>query len=273
MDAPGGTADPLPDGTQPPTVVEQYGDLHEYGLSLGCDLDAEGEDDLQWAVQEAFNAPLSSSWTEYMDDTGRAYYVKEGSNQSTWEHPMDEVYRELLALVKDVRQRMPQPSESQRVDIVREHLKQVHVRAMSQLADWNGPYACEQGEYYYNETLKVSAWDSPVTEWESELTARHAVLSRYLLPEQAARTVASPNSNGNLLQALRLQLGNLQREGVAFGDAPEPSTSRSFHTARSVTSSRSGRSKHHKERKERKERKSREHKTPESLQEDPGAAS
>merc|ERR1712232_322857 len=119
-----------------------------------------------------------------------------------------------------------------------EHLRQVHARAMSQLVDWNGPYACEQGEYYYNDTLKVSSWESPVAEWENELTARHAVLSRYLLPEDAARTVASPSSGNmaargvsvDLLQALRLQLGNLQREDMMVSAAPEPSTSRSFHT-------------------------------------------
>merc|ERR1712187_465948 len=140
---------------------------------------------------------------------------------------------------------------------------------MMQLADWNGPYACEQGDYYYNDTLKVSSWENPVTEWEKELTARHAVLSRYLLPEQSARTGSSPSSGAvrdvDLLQALRLQLGNLQRPGMVSGEAPEPSTSRSFHTARSITSSRSGRTKHRKEHKERKERKAKERGVPEGF--------
>mmetsp|Transcript_36091 Transcript_36091/g.72673 ORF Transcript_36091/g.72673 Transcript_36091/m.72673 type:complete len:289 (-) Transcript_36091:254-1120(-) len=247
--------------------VEQYADLHAYGLSLGIDLDVDGEEDLLWAVQEAFNAPLPNSWTEYMDDSGRAYYVKEGSSQSTWEHPMDEVYRELLQLIKQCRSRNPKASESQRVEVVREHLKQVHQRAKNELAGWSGPYSSEQGDYYYHEVLKASTWECPVAEWETELKTRHGVLSRYLLPEQAAHGAAGDDSSFpaatgeegrvDLLQALRLQLGNLQRDSLSPEDVPFPSASRSFHTARSGCSSRSGRSGYSKDHKERKERQAR----------------
>mmetsp|Transcript_34771 Transcript_34771/g.99872 ORF Transcript_34771/g.99872 Transcript_34771/m.99872 type:complete len:279 (-) Transcript_34771:104-940(-) len=232
--------------------AEQFADLHAYGLSLGVDLDVDGEEDLLWAVREAFNAPLPHSWTEYMDDSGRAYYVKEGSSQSTWEHPMDEVYRELLQLIKHVRKQNPQALESQRVEAVREHLKEVHQRAKRELAGWSGPYSSEQGDYYYNEELRASTWLCPVAEWEAELETRRAVLSRSLLPGQAPRGAegeggAAAEDGGEraeLLQALRLQLGNLQREGAAAEDVPFPSASRSFHTARSGCSSRSGRSQH-----------------------------
>lgn len=258
-----------PDSLSPTAVVEQYGDIHEYGLSLGVDLDAEGEEDLAWAVQEAFNAPLPSSWTEYMDESGRAYYVKEGSTQSTWEHPMDSVYRELLEIVREARSQQPSLSEGQRTDLVREHLRKAHKRLKAELAGWSGPYNSDQGEYYYHETLKISTWESPVTECENELATRHSVLARYLIPEQATSGSASPssghvtfessygNNSSSMLQALRLQLGNLHRDPV-LGEIPEPSTCRSYHTARSGTSSRSGRSKKLGEGKERrKERKSR----------------
>lgn len=266
-------------GVMPAAIVEEYGDLHEYGLSLGVDLDAEGEEDLVWVVQQAFNAPLPSRWTEYVDDTGRAYYIKDGSTESTWEHPMDSVYRELLDLIKNVRQRRPAALEAQRRDLVRQHLQQVHQRAKADLEGWSGPYSSEQGDYYYSESLKLSTWDHPVAEWERELALRHAVLARYLIPEHAAAAAASPGgvseaceSSHNLLQALRLQLGNLHRaDGMVLngGDAvPEPSTARSYHTARSQGSSRSGRTKQSEGHKERKERKShhehhREHRTSE----------
>jgi len=256
------------------TVVEQYGDLHEYGLSLGVDLDADGDEDLSWAVQQAFNAPLPSSWTEYMDDTGRAYYIKDGSSTSTWEHPMDGVYRELLDLIK--RQRSTPTPEAQREEVVKQHLKQVHQRAKADLAAWSGPYASEQGEYYYNDALKLSTWDSPVSWWEQGLQLRHTVLARYLLPEQvsAAKGISSGAGGGdshNLLQALRLQLGNLHfnPSAASSSDAvPEPSTSRSFHTARSQGSSRSGRNKHSPSdgHRDRKERKSRHHRSKEERQ-------
>mmetsp|Transcript_99116 Transcript_99116/g.278614 ORF Transcript_99116/g.278614 Transcript_99116/m.278614 type:complete len:138 (+) Transcript_99116:254-667(+) len=64
-------------------------------------------------------------------------------------------------------------------------------------------------------------------------------------------------SSDHMLQALRLQLGNLQRVPCGGeGAVPEPSTSRSYHTARSHCSSRSGRSS--KDRKERKSGRTRE---------------
>jgi len=242
----GGTGDAPDDGAG--VVAEQYGDLHEYGLSLGVDLDADGDEDLAWAVQQAFNAPLPGSWTEYMDDTGRAYYIKDGSMASTWEHPMDAVYRELLELIK--RQRSTPTPEAQREEVVKQHLKQVHQRAKADLEAWSGPYASEQGDYYYNDTLKLSTWDSPVSWWEQELSLRHRVLARYLLPEQATRggSGGGRGDSQHMLQALRLQLGNLQSSSAgpaASSDfVPEPSTARSFHTARSQGSSRSGRRGH-----------------------------
>lgn len=267
-DAAGGPAEAVA------TSVEEYGDLHEYGLSLGVDLDAEGEEDLLWAVQEAFSAPLPGCWSEYADSAGRAFYVKDGSSASTWEPPTDEVYRELLGLVKRVRAEAS--GLAQREAVVREHLLAVHERAKAELAGWSGPYVSEQGEYYHNEVQNTSTWACPVTEWEQELAVRHAVLSRYLLPdaESVAAVDASaprgshpalvspvrrPSCGEDLLRSLRLQLGNLSRErDMAAGEVPEPSTTRSYHTTRSTASSRSsrsGRHKHHKDHKERKERK------------------
>ncbi|CAE7234750.1 unnamed protein product, partial [Symbiodinium pilosum] len=140
-----------------------------YGLSLGVDL--ESEDCLE-LVQEAWNAPLPSSWTEYMDESGRAYYVKEGASSSTWEHPADQIYRSLIALIRKARVEAV-PS---RQEMVREHLHERHEAAKADLTGWSGPYVSDQGEYYYNDRLKVSAWNNPIAEWESELAMRHAVL-------------------------------------------------------------------------------------------------
>ena len=42
---------------------------------LGVDL--QQHSDLLWVVQEAFNAPLPLSWTEYTDDEGRVYFFNQ----------------------------------------------------------------------------------------------------------------------------------------------------------------------------------------------------
>lgn len=232
----------------PAETAEMYGNLHEYGSSLGVDL--EEEEHLMTLVQEAFEAPLPCSWTEYMDESGRAYYVKEG-RPSTWEHPMDQVYRELLGVIRQASSTSPAKS---REELVQEHLRETHELAKEDLSQWTGPYVSDQGEYYYNDHLKVSTWESPVKEWENELATRHSVLDRYLLLPQLAKADAK---SPDMLQALRLQLGNLHVSQL-HSDAPEPSTCRSYHTARSARSGTSGRSERSKQslKKERKEQKS-----------------
>lgn len=240
-------------------------DLHEYSMSLG--VDADQDEDLLWVVQEAFDAPLRGSWAEYTNAEGRVYYFHEASSKSTWEHPMDGVYRELLGVVRKVRAEAPIEQEKKRVALIREHLQEVHRRAKGELQVWSGPYASEEGDYYYNEGLKASTWECPVAGWERELALRHAVLSRCLLPGRAGPaggaagagrgggTAAGSSSpaggavslaeHPELLQALKLPLAlGLARRESHSGDAPEPSTTRSFYTARSVASTtRSSRSK------------------------------
>ncbi|CAE8593442.1 unnamed protein product, partial [Polarella glacialis] len=103
----------------------------------------------------AFNAQLPDCWTEHLDDEGRIYFFNESSNQSTWEHPMDSVYRELLSIVQRAREADVVSSEEACAAVVRAHLQEVHQRAVRALEDWSGPYASEdEGEYYYNKRLK-----------------------------------------------------------------------------------------------------------------------
>merc|ERR1712232_1309827 len=96
---------------------------------------------------------------------------------------MDEVFRDMISMIKQTRAE-PIP-EAQRVAIVRGHLQEVHRRALQELQVWRGPFPSDEGAYYYNEELKASAWESPVTEWQNELTLRHEILTRTLLPSAA----------------------------------------------------------------------------------------
>jgi len=157
---------------------------------------------------------------------------------------MDKVYREILGIVKRIRVEAPQ--DEMRAAAVSQHLWEVHERALRSLDGWSGPYASEAGEYYYNEVLKVSTWECPVTEWEHELAVRHAVLCKCLIPDHyvvgadgSIGAVGTGLAGGgtDLLQALQLPLNLVRRDS---SDQPmTPSTSRSFHTARSIASTRS----------------------------------
>mmetsp|Transcript_38644 Transcript_38644/g.86434 ORF Transcript_38644/g.86434 Transcript_38644/m.86434 type:complete len:305 (+) Transcript_38644:72-986(+) len=241
----------LPEEAEVGDGRREESDLLQYSQALGIDLSQHA--DLVWVVEEAFNAPLPLSWTEYTDDEGRVYFFNQSSSQSTWEHPMDAVYRELLSVIQRARESGVSASYEGCAAVVQNHLREVHQRALRCLEDWSGPYPAEEGEYYYNHRLKVSTWDCPVTEWEQELMTRQAVLYWCLLgpgrlaKSDAGASEAASGSDGDegfgpdLLRALRLPLNLVRRE--AGGTPPStPSTARSFHTARSMHSSRSQRS-------------------------------
>lgn len=240
----------LPEEAEVGDGRREEADLLQYSQTLGVDL--QQHSDLLWVVQEAFNAPLPLSWTEYTDDEGRVYFFNQSSSQSTWEHPMDSVYRELLIVIQRARDVGVSASEDSCAALVQNHLREVHQRALRALQDWSGPYAAEEGEYYYNHRLKVSTWDSPVAEWEQELLTRQTVLFWCLLgpgrvkhgeqrSEASGSDVDESGIGSDLLRALRLPLNLVPRDDQNTPPST-PSTARSFHTARSMHSSRSQRS-------------------------------
>lgn len=217
-------------------------ELHEYGQTLGADIGAESE--MRWVVEEAFNARLPASWTEHQDGEGRVYFFQESSNQSSWEHPLDGVYRELIGLVKQVIADfgLAADTENARLAIVQDHLTKVHQQAVERLEGWSGPYTAEAGEYYYNAALSLSTWESPLLEWEQELTLRHAVLCKCLLPDPPDALADNGNSPRELLlTSLKLPLSTIKRDVNSEGQPDTPSA-RSFHTPRSAESARSQRS-------------------------------
>lgn len=229
-------------GSQPEAIAA---DFSEYCSSLGLDLENEEDEAIQWLAQEAFDAPLPPSWAEYTNEEGRIYYCKHKSSVSTWEHPMDCVYRELVTLVKQIRAALPRGPESQRIALIRAHLQEVQQRAKQDLQVWSGPYAAENGQaYYFNEQLNISTWEPPMTEWETQLRIRLTLLCRCLLtgPVQGSEEPAALTPQDDLADALRLPLDLLRRQ-TGTGDVPGTPPSSHFHTARSEASSRSGRAK------------------------------
>jgi len=71
----------------------------EHALLLGIDPMADGE--YLWIAEEALAADLPSPWIEMMDPTtGKNYYYNEQSEESCWDHPLDEDYREMFKRLK-----------------------------------------------------------------------------------------------------------------------------------------------------------------------------
>ena len=67
----------------------------EFARHLGMD---PAEDcDLLWIAQEALHAPLPSEWTQHSDGDDNQYFVNSRTNETTWENPLDDLYRKLYA--------------------------------------------------------------------------------------------------------------------------------------------------------------------------------
>mmetsp|Transcript_28526 Transcript_28526/g.46232 ORF Transcript_28526/g.46232 Transcript_28526/m.46232 type:complete len:173 (+) Transcript_28526:124-642(+) len=81
------------------TKSQQFPDEHEnflrYAEYLG--VDPANDFDLLWIVNEAWNAPLPSGWTEHVGPNGHVFYYNSDTDSSQWLHPLDEVYREHIA--------------------------------------------------------------------------------------------------------------------------------------------------------------------------------
>jgi len=246
-------------GTEAETADSQVGEstrltrpaddaeIREYGHILGANFQ---ETDMPWLVREAFEAPLPKCWTEHMDAEGRVYFYNQVNEESTWAHPMDGVYRELILLIQTFRAKRPTHGSRARLDVVKEHLELAHRRAIEELEGWSGPYDSENGLYFYNERLGVSTWVNPSDDLEYELAIRQSVLYRCLLPDFAdptdanAADVNAGNSERDALDPLMRFSLPLELPLGSIHEAPPPDdsqlSSRTFYSARE--SSRSGHS-------------------------------
>lgn len=143
---------------------------------------------------------------------------------------MDEVYRELIQLIKKLRNSdaWSQKDQDQRAQVVQDHLLEVHGRFVAQLGDWSGPFRSEDGEeYYFNEKTQFSTWVNPIDDCQNEISIRQAVLSRCLFPASGSQREDVPDSA--TVPTLHLPIGRGQE---ADAGAASFSSARSFYTAR-----------------------------------------
>eukprot|EP00747_Dinoflagellata_sp_TGD_P168220 gnl/TRDRNA2_/TRDRNA2_194095_c0_seq1.p1 gnl/TRDRNA2_/TRDRNA2_194095_c0~~gnl/TRDRNA2_/TRDRNA2_194095_c0_seq1.p1 ORF type:complete len:388 (+),score=88.93 gnl/TRDRNA2_/TRDRNA2_194095_c0_seq1:112-1275(+) len=265
-----GSAGPEAGVTDQQQILEPSAeDLREYAISLGIDPESDGPN-LMWVAREAFLAPLPPHWAEFQDSEGRVYFFNQVTEESSWAHPMDATFREIVTLVKRLSAEVPladkdagstgtasAAASAKRAEAVREHLLEVHRKATVKLQDWSGPYESESGPYFFNKAHNVSTWDSPVEESERDLALQQAILCRCLLPQHMAEhggiadgspvqqseqgALAATDLQGVEVPQLLLGLA-APKQGEAAPAPKSPSSTRSFATACSARSSWSTRS-------------------------------
>nr|DBA16167.1 TPA: hypothetical protein GDO54_003587 [Pyxicephalus adspersus] len=82
--------------------IPQEHEIQEYARMIGINPDTEPE--LMWLAREGIVAPLPPDWKPCQDVTGDIYYFNFATGQSTWDHPIDEHYRELVVLEREKQQ-------------------------------------------------------------------------------------------------------------------------------------------------------------------------
>ncbi|XP_042329921.1 centrosomal protein of 164 kDa [Sceloporus undulatus] len=83
------------------SYVPSEREIAEFARMIG--IDAEKEPELLWLAREGIVAPLPAEWKPCQDVTGDIYYFNFADGRSTWEHPCDEHYRQLVALEREKR--------------------------------------------------------------------------------------------------------------------------------------------------------------------------
>ncbi|XP_041354698.1 centrosomal protein of 164 kDa-like isoform X2 [Gigantopelta aegis] len=70
-------------------------EILEYANVLGIDPMAEPH--LMWIAREGFNAPLPENWKPCQDPSEDIYYFNFATGESTWDHPCDEFYKNMVS--------------------------------------------------------------------------------------------------------------------------------------------------------------------------------
>ncbi|NXG69832.1 CE164 protein, partial [Baryphthengus martii] len=65
-----------------------------YAREIG--IDPEKEPELLWLAREGVIAPLPPNWKPCQDTAGDIYYFNFATRQSSWDHPCDECYKQLV---------------------------------------------------------------------------------------------------------------------------------------------------------------------------------
>jgi hypothetical protein len=122
------------------------------------------------------------------------------------------------------------------VNLIEAELLASQDASLARLDGWSGPYqsANEEGAYFFNATLGISSWDSPLVQVEFELGLRHQLLVDALLSADDEGTLDEELSPrlAFLSDKLKLPLHLLRRD-VEDNVPPSPTSSSAYYSARS----------------------------------------
>jgi hypothetical protein len=236
MDSDDDSDSPVGEELKNPQGKLDNADYEEFVATLG--LSPDRDSDLLWIAEYAFSAPLPPNWSEHVDEELRIYFYNSVTVQSSWSHPLDDVFREIVRIALAWR---GEHSAAERARLEEQHLHEAQQRAMQHLEGWSGPYTTtvptedgreETFEYFYNSRTQTTTWDNPVAEHEYTLSTRYWILHRVLFPEEDLEPMPPVGEASSPLLKLPLHLLKQEPDVEPPPLTPGSGTARTFYTAR-----------------------------------------
>eukprot|EP00931_Biecheleriopsis_adriatica_P005534 TRINITY_DN107033_c0_g1_i1.p1 TRINITY_DN107033_c0_g1~~TRINITY_DN107033_c0_g1_i1.p1 ORF type:complete len:1559 (+),score=429.79 TRINITY_DN107033_c0_g1_i1:111-4679(+) len=144
-------------------------EMLEYVTGLG--IDPIKEADFLWIAEEAFNAPLPPSWSEHQDDQNRIYFHNASTGDSTWKHPLDGLFREIVEYQRQV-------IATEGFWHIEDKIAEEEENIRKDLADWMELFAEDGEKFFYNQHTEESRFDDPRMAVYHELYARIKMVAK-----------------------------------------------------------------------------------------------
>mmetsp|Transcript_120506 Transcript_120506/g.239859 ORF Transcript_120506/g.239859 Transcript_120506/m.239859 type:complete len:333 (-) Transcript_120506:56-1054(-) len=170
-------------------VLREWPGLHRpYHLDVQQFLDALGISPLApppvlEVAKRAHLTPYPPHWTEQLDTaSGALYFYHDTLDESSWVHPLNETFREVLGFVAlSVSERIAVGVLATRIEEV---LAEDQQKATTALTEWVGPIDSGESAYFYNQSTGQSQWDDPREGWRYDLHVRYDLLVGFLVAEE-----------------------------------------------------------------------------------------
>lgn len=144
-------------------------EMLEYVKSLN--IDPIREADMLWIAEDAFNAPLPPGWTEHQDEQCRVYFHNGSTGESTWKHPMDDLFREIV----DYQRRVVEVGGFWQIE---DEIAEQEENIRKDLADWMELFSEDGEKFFYNKHTEESRFDDPRMAVYHVLYARIKMVAR-----------------------------------------------------------------------------------------------
>ncbi|CAD7928662.1 unnamed protein product [Amoebophrya sp. A120] len=169
-------------GVQEPGVVE----MMEYVKTL--EIDPLRDPHMLWIAEAAYQAALPPDWGEYMDPQGRVYFYCSTSGESSWSHPLDDVYRDMAQSYRDAVSRGG-------FWLLEEKLAKEEEKTKKELDQWTEGQDDKGERFFHNKSTGKSTYADPAALWNHKLFVKLKLLQAMKERHPSMAVAKKPDPN------------------------------------------------------------------------------